>query len=159
MICFQPVRLPCLHYPTLIPLIYTYMMERGQGRRVELTESEDSEDGDDWSEGGECEPALEPSSPLFSPFVTLDSVALCVAHDAASFGFDLKIKAKELSLDFYGCARLINFIRSAVAEAGASEEKPLDASGVSGAAYSCSAGCRNHAKANIPQRSVLLQVL
>ncbi|VAH43317.1 unnamed protein product [Triticum turgidum subsp. durum] len=80
-------------------------------------EEEEGEDGwDDWESDGDdaagagggllclfCSARFDSDSPLF-------------AHCGSEHGFDFHKVVRELGLDFYGCIKLINFVRSKVAE-------------------------------------------
>ena len=97
------------------------------GDRIALGEMDGDHDEqgefEDWDDAVE-----EEVRPLFSPRVIFDSVEAALEHDAQTHGFDLRAHAQRLKLDFYGAARLVNFIRSEVAKVHATRGAAADPS-------------------------------
>ncbi|WVZ66451.1 hypothetical protein U9M48_015663 [Paspalum notatum var. saurae] len=81
--------------------------------RSEEEEEEEEEGWDDWCSDGE-----DSGSGLLCLFCSsrFDAGNSLFEHCAAEHGFDFHRTVKELGLDFYGCIKLINFVRSKVAE-------------------------------------------
>lgn len=85
-----------------------------QLRSEEEEEEEDGEEGwDDWCSDGE-----DAAAGLLCLFCSsrFDAESSLFEHCSAEHRFDFHGTVKELGLDFYGCIKLINFIRSKVAE-------------------------------------------
>lgn len=88
----------------------------GEDYEDDEDEEEEEEEGwDDWESDGDdgaggggllclfCSARFDSDGPLF-------------AHCGSEHGFDFQKVVRELGLDFYGCIKLINFVRSKVAE-------------------------------------------
>lgn len=69
-------------------------------------------------------------SPIFSPFLSFGSIELAVSNDNDSFGFSLQSVISALRLDFYGCVKLINFLRAQVQLFSPSIASPMTAAQV-----------------------------
>ncbi|TKW32110.1 hypothetical protein SEVIR_2G148300v4 [Setaria viridis] len=83
-------------------------------RSDEEEEEEEGEEGwDDWCSDGD-----DAGGGLLCLFCSsrFDADSSLFAHCSAEHRFDFHRIVKELRLDFYGCIRLINFVRSKVAE-------------------------------------------
>lgn len=83
-------------------------------RPEEEEDEEDEEEGwDDWCSDGE-----DVGGGLLCLFCSssFDSESSLFEHCAAEHCFDFHMIVKELGLDFYSCIKLINFVRSKVAE-------------------------------------------
>jgi protein arginine N-methyltransferase 3 len=92
-----------------------------------MSNSESSvSDDENWGEDAEIqdEVSLE-ASPLLSPYVKLPSVEDACAHDMESFKFDLRSVGLQRGLDFYGVARLVNWLRTRVDSLAPTAEAPL----------------------------------
>ncbi|KAF8693948.1 hypothetical protein HU200_038593 [Digitaria exilis] len=87
--------------------------ERLRSDEEEEEEEEGEEAWDDWCSDGD-----DAAGRLLCLFCSswFDTDRSLFEHCAAEHCFDLHRIVKELGLDFYGCIRLINFIRSKVAE-------------------------------------------
>jgi len=92
-----------------------------------MSDSESSvSDDENWGEDAECQDEDSiAASPLLSPYLKLPSVDEACAHDLKSFKFDLKAVGLQRGLDFYGVARLVNWLRTRVGSLAPTAEAPL----------------------------------
>ncbi|EMS48725.1 putative protein arginine N-methyltransferase 3 [Triticum urartu] len=92
-------------------------LPRDNGDDYEDDEDEEEEEGwDDWESDGDD--AAGGGGGLLCLFCSarFDSDGPLFAHCGSEHGFDFHKLVRELGLDFYGCIKLINFVRSKVAE-------------------------------------------
>ncbi|KAM3383947.1 hypothetical protein ACQJBY_008537 [Aegilops geniculata] len=95
-------------------------LPRDDGDDYEDDEDEEEEEGeegwDDWESDGDD--AAGGGGGLLCLFCSarFDSDGPLFAHCGSEHGFDFHKLVRELGLDFYGCIKLINFVRSKVAE-------------------------------------------
>jgi protein arginine N-methyltransferase 3 len=97
-----------------------------------MPDSESSvSDDENWGEEAERQDEVAlAASPLLSPFLHLPSVDEACAHDLAIYEFDLQATASQRGLDFYGVARLVNWLRREVGRLAPTAEAPLSAEAV-----------------------------
>lgn len=95
---------------------------RGAGGRPP---AQTGEDGDDEVEAGGFEgwsdEELAPTRCIFTDKV-FDSASACLAHAASEYGLDLVAVARAHKLDVYGCVRLVNYVRAAIASPGSAPD-------------------------------------